>query len=131
MDKVNQIRGSIERELPSRAVRASMELHNAAIETFQGGGRSGRTYRKPSGGTYVASAPGEVPAWRTGTLATHWEPKQSGPGGINPTIETSVPYAWLDEGSPGGMIAPRPYVQKIVETAMPQIEAIYAEPYHI
>lgn len=127
--KVGQFKAEIERELPSRAERAANELRNAVIDVFRGS-RGGRTYRTPRGGTYTASSPGEPPAWRTGTLATHWEPKRYGPNGINPAIETSVSYAWLDEGSPGGMIKPRPYVKKTVEKALPAIEAIYSEPYH-
>ena len=118
---------AVERELPSRAFRASNELRNAALEVL-GGGRSGRTYRKPGGGTYQASAPGEPPAARTGTLRNSWRPTDSG-NGISPCIESSVPYTWLDTGK--GRIAARPYVEPIKELALPLIEAIYKEPYNI
>jgi hypothetical protein len=117
-------------ELPARAFRASIELRNALQEVMSGN-RSGRIYRTPSGGRYTASAPGEPPAVRTGILRGSWRPVQHGPGGINPTIESNTPYAWLDVGSPHGMIAPRPYSKKTIEMAWPQVEAIYAEPFHI
>lgn len=126
--RVKEIEANVRSQLPSRAFRAANELRNASLEVL-GGSRSGRTYRTPLGGTYTASAPGEPPAVRTGALRRLWKPLATGAGGINPAIETEVPYAWLDEGSPGGMIKPRPYVKKIVETAMPAIEAIYSEPY--
>ncbi|MBR1566700.1 MAG: hypothetical protein IJ649_08050, partial [Oscillospiraceae bacterium] len=125
MGKVAQMQAKIKAELPSRAFRAANELRNASLEVLSGS-RSGRHYRG-----YTASAPGEPPAVRTGALRMSWKPITSGAGGVNPAIESGVPYAWLDEGSPGGMIAPRPYAKKIVETAMPAIEAIYAEPYHL
>lgn len=123
--KVAEIKAKIQSELPSRAFRASNELRNASLEVLSGA-RSGRNY-----GGHVASAPGEPPAVRTGALRNSWKPITSGNGGINPAVESNIPYAWLDEGSPGGKIAPRPYVKKIVETAMPSIEAIYSEPYNI
>lgn len=121
--QVERMKSQIKAELPARAFRASNELRNAAIEVL-GGSRSGRSY-----GGHTASAPGEPPAARSGALRMSWQPVSSGAGGENPAIESNIPYAWLDEGSPGGMIKPRPYVKKIVETAMPAIEAIYAEPY--
>lgn len=40
-------------------------------------------------------------------------------------------YAWLDKGSPGGMIKPRPYADKTIETAMPEVEKIYSEPFDL
>ncbi len=126
--RIKEIEANVRRQLPSRAFRAANELRNASLEVLAGS-RSGRTYRSPLGGSYTASAPGEPPAVRTGALRSLWRPTASGVGGINPAIETDVPYAWLDEGSPGGMIKPRPYVKKVVEMAMPEIDAIYSEPY--
>lgn len=117
-------------QLPGRASRASVKIRNAVLDVLDGD-RIGRTYKTPTGGRYTASAPGEPPAWRTGHLAGSWIPLQSGPGGYNPAIESNVEYAWLDQGSPGGMIAPRPYEQKTLEKAWPEVEAIYQEPFDI
>ncbi len=123
---VNQVNA----ELPARAAAASVKLKNASMEVLRGQ-RSGRVYKKPTGGHYTASAPGESPAVRTGTLKGSWREVQFGANHQNPAIETNVPYAWLDKGSPGGMIAPRPYAQKIIDLAQPDVEAIYAEPFDI
>ncbi len=123
-EKVERMKSQIRNELPARAARASIELRNASLEVLSGA-RSGRTY-----GGHTASAPGEPPAVRSGALRKSWKPVASGAGGVNPAIESNIPYAWLDGGSPGGKIKPRPYVKPIQEMAMPAIEAIYAEPYH-
>ncbi|MEF9973721.1 MAG: hypothetical protein RR893_07290 [Clostridia bacterium] len=152
---VNQVNA----ELPVRAAAASVKLKNASVEVLRGQ-RSGKVYKKPGtygkrmnkqtkelqyeynrhgiyysklrgGQLYRASAPGEPPASRTGTLKNSWRSIQSGPNRQYPAIETNVPYAWLDQGSPGGMIAPRPYEQKTLEKAWPEVEAIYAAPFNI
>ena len=110
---------------------ASHELRNASLEVLRGQ-RSGRVYRKPSGGTYRASAPGEPPALRTGTLRRSWRPLYIGDERQNPAIESSVPYAdYMEDGTPGGKIAPRPYEEKIKEKAMPKIREIYGEPFDL
>ena len=117
-ERVKKAISQVQSELPSRAFRASNALRNAELEVMRGQ-RGGRTYRKPSGGSYTASAPGEPPAWRTGTLARSWRPL---PNGNNPTMEN---------GTPGGMIAPRPFAQRTVDKAEPEIVEIYSEPYNI
>ena len=113
---VAQKKAEIMAELPGAAARASNELRNAALEVL-GGSRSGRN----SGG-HTASAPGEPPAARSGTLRDSWQPCDDG---MNPAIESFVPYTWLEYGSPGGMIKPRPYADKIKEMALPAIMQIY------
>lgn len=79
------------------------------IET---GTRSGRTY-KYKGVAYVASAPGEPPANRSGTLSGGFDYVS---GSVQLTVFSEVvsekgynyPLA-LEEGTPGGKIKPRPY----------------------
>lgn len=120
-----------QREIESRAFRASNALHNAALEVLRGQ-RSGRIYKTPQGSTYQASAPGEAPAARTGTLRREWRQIQHGPDYGGPAIESVVPYAsLLEEGTPGGMIQPRPFKQPILEKAWPEVETIYSEPYNL
>lgn len=119
----------IERELPTRASRASMILKNSSMEILghEGGGK---TYRKPAGGSYKASSPGSPPARRTGALQLSWRPIVY--GGRNPGLEGGTPYAgFMEYGTPGGMIAPRPYIDKIVELSEPEIVQIYEAPYSI
>ena len=113
----------------SCAVRASNELRNAALNVLRGQ-RSGRVYKKPhTKATYTASAPGEPPAVRTGMLRMSWGTKATGDGKGNYAagIYTDVPYAEkLDEGTPGGKIAPRPYKQRIIDAAKPRVIQIFS-----
>lgn len=126
---VSNVKSSVDSQLPSRAFRAANALRDASLIVLRGQ-RGGRSYRTPTGGRYTASAPGEPPAVRTGALRGQWRPLTTGAN--NPAIETNVPYAgYMENGTPGGMIAPRPFEQKIVDLAEPKITAIYQEPFNI
>lgn len=123
--------GQIETEIGSRAFRAANELKSAAEEVLRGQ-RTGKVYRKPTGGTYTASAPGEPPAVRTDQLRTKFRVVID--SSKNPAIENapaSKYAALLDEGTPGGRIQPRPFKDRIIEIADPKVKAIFDEPYHI
>lgn len=139
-ETVDRIKG----QMSSRSVRATNELMNAKNLTLRGK-RSGRRYRVPNTRRhYIASAPGEVPAVRTGQFRRQWTSKSFGVGGVSgdsfeahSQIESNVrtdggKYLLgeiLEEGSPGGKIAPRPYQDKIVEKAKPKVIRIYKENY--
>ncbi|MCL6597945.1 MAG: hypothetical protein K6T81_04325 [Alicyclobacillus macrosporangiidus] len=129
----------VTQEMLARAYPASNELRNAAMYVLRGQ-RSGRVYRVPgTKRTYTASAPGEPPAVRTGTLRASWQtwPKSERNGDatvIKPAIESVVPYnKYLDphfgDGREPTKILPRPYVDPIRERAMPKIARIYRRPY--
>ena len=116
----------VEQQLPQRALRASMVLKNSSIEVLRGL-RSGRLY-----GSHRASAPGEPPAVKSGTLRDSWRPVQYGARHASPAIETNVPYTgYMENGTPGGLIAPRPFADKIVQKSQGEVSAIYAEPFDI
>lgn len=126
---------SMNRQARSRARRAVNAMRNSALEILRGD-RHGRTYKLPNKkATYVASAPGEAPAVRTGVLRTHWRQLVLGRGkadGVEITarLKSDMPYSdLLDEGTPGGKIAPRPYKQKIIDDAKPKVIAIYGKHY--
>lgn len=131
---VQKIKNQVTTEAKSRGYRAANELRNAALNVLRGQ-RSGRVYRKPftKRATYTASAPGEPPAVRSGTLRRSWKPRaQSEKDGtdtiIRPAIWTDVQYApMLEDGAPN--MAPRPYVDAIVAQAEPKVKAIYSQPY--
>ncbi|MDO4280782.1 MAG: hypothetical protein Q4C56_04045 [Peptococcaceae bacterium] len=124
-------------ELPHRAFRVANELRNAEMDVLAKGGRGGRVYRIP--GTrkyYTASAPGEVPAVRTGVFRLSWRPKHFRIGDeYQSRIESSYNVggynlgALLENGSPRGQLAPRPHHEKILERAKPKALKIYREPY--
>ena len=118
----------VKAEIPSRSLQAAMVLRNAELEILSGQ-RSGRVYRTPTGSKYTASAPGEAPAVRTNTLRGQFRPATDG---LNPIIENApaAQYAeYLEEGT--DRMARRPYSERIIEKAMPQIKAIYTAPYNL
>ncbi|MEY8429313.1 HK97 gp10 family phage protein [Lachnospiraceae bacterium 48-42] len=146
------VRG-IRRQMKSRSYRAANELRKAALDVLEGQ-RSGRVYKKPGthgktpskatrklkkeyghklrgGQLYKASAPGEPPARRLGDLRKHWKQDAREEGGaFVAEIESTEKYAgYLEHGTPGGKIAPRPYADRIREKAAPAIQRIYKEPY--
>ncbi len=127
-----KVLSQVKKQLPARAKAASRVLKNAEIQVMRGS-RSGKLYHRTGfKRRYRASAPGEPPAVRSGDLRSSWKPIQYGAYGQNPAIETDVEYAgYMEKGTPGGMIAPRPYVQKTVDLARPEIDAIYKKPFSI
>lgn len=124
----------VNRQVVSRGVRAVNAIRNSELEVLKGQ-RGGRVYKKPhSRATYTASAPGEPPARRTGNLRMHWNGQvktgAASGGGVSiiAELESQEHYAgYLENGT--SKMAPRPFVDKIAEEAMPEIKAIYNEPY--
>jgi len=131
----------ISMEVMSRASRVSNELTNATAFVLRGS-RSGRKYLIP--GTrkhYMASAPGEPPAVRTGAYRASFKPKEEfeAQGGNDFTAHSRTDSDLmvgkynlgriLEEGAPRAHIAPRPHAQKIVDRAMPNVLMIYKKPY--
>lgn len=130
---VKKVTEDVCRQVVSRGTRAVNEIRNAELNVMKGS-RSGKVYRRPGGGTYRASAPGEPPAVRTGNLRLNWnghvEGGASGGTGvsISAILESGERYAgYLENGT--SKMAPRPYVDRIKEKALPKIVAVYNEPY--
>ena len=115
----------IREQLPSRAYRGANELRNSALTVLSGSG-SGRKY-----GKHRASAPGEPPAVRSGAFRLSWKPRTYAFGtSYFSIIDSYVWYAyWLENGTPGGQMAPRPHHERIQMDALPRIIAIYDAPY--
>lgn len=129
--KVSEMKANVNRQVLSRGTRAVNQLRNAELEVLSGQ-RGGRVYRKPhtKSATYTASAPGEPPARRTGNLRLHWngEVRGGGEGNLTIRLESAEHYAgYLENGT--SKMAPRPFKDKITEKALPQIKAIFNEPY--
>lgn len=125
---VDAIVKKVDKQILSRGFRAANALRNAELEVLRGQ-RSGRLYKKPGGGTYLASAPGEAPARRSGQLRQAWSMNVSGgPGVCNVELISNTHYAKYLENGTKKMVR-RPFVQKIAEKATPEILKIYNEPY--
>ena len=138
--KVSEMTKDINRQVASRATRAVNELRNAELDVLKGQ-RSGRVYRRyPFKTKYTASAPGEPPARRTGSLRLHWtgtvetRPKGSGME-VTAVLERGEKYAApLEYGATYSKrahytMAPRPFHDRIVERAKPKILQIYEASY--
>ena len=138
--KMSEMTAKVNRQVVSRATRALNALRSAQLDVLRGQ-RSGRVYRKyPQKSKYTASAPGEAPARRTGALRLHWNgnvetrPKNGGME-VTAVFESGEVYAKaLEEGSTHTkrghyVVAPRPFVDRIIERAKPGILKIYGEPY--
>ena len=145
--KVSEMTADINHQARSRGTKAVNALRNAEFEVLMGQ-RSGRKYRKPYTGRktrkerkksgykppeYTASAPGEAPARRSGSLRLHWngdvKSRNKPDGGVEVVaeLESGEKYAYyLEEGK--GMEA-RPFVEKIKKKALPEIEKIYSRPF--
>ena len=128
--KIKDIVLEINRKVIKRGVRCTNALRNAELEIL-----NGKKYRKPytKKATYCASAPGEVPARRTGALRLQWiggVEESATPKGVVAVsyLESNVPYAsYLEEGT--GKMAARPFADKIKKQAEPEIQKIMSESY--
>ncbi len=133
--QADDIKKEISSQMLSRGVRAVNCIRNAELNVLKGQ-RTGRKYRKPytKKSTYVASAPGEAPARRTGNLRLHWSGEVDSKTNVNGTVHMTAQLkseerysSFLENGTP--KMAPRPFVDQIVEKAVPEIEKIFGEPY--
>lgn len=123
----------INKKVVSRGVRSVNAIRNAELEVLKGQ-RSGRKYRKyPYKSTYTASAPGEPPARRTGNLRMHWngqvKTNNSSKGSVTVIAELESQEEYADYLENGKGMAPRPFVERIKEKAVPEIKRILNEPY--
>lgn len=132
---VQEIAEEIKHQMERRAYLGANELRNAELQVMRGQG-GGRRYRVP--GTkkyYQASAPGQPPAVRTGAFRNSWQPTAYiGFGSYISRIESSLMVSGkynlgqLLEGGTSKM-APRPYQDRILTKAEPNIVRIYSQPY--
>lgn len=141
----------IRKQVEARSYQAANELRNSALIILRGQ-RHGRRYKVPgtyrrqrdktdgkmkNGRYYTASAPGEPPAVRTGTFRNSWQSTAL------KSDDTYISRIESDARTDGGQhilgeileegtsrMAPRPYVDKTLERAEPEILRIYSQPYN-
>lgn len=110
-----EVKSRVERtkqQVDSKMLQGANELRNAALTVLA----------NPS-----PSAPGSPPGVRSGNLRTKWHVLPSGGGGHGTmAIQSGMHYAgYLEHGT--SKMAARPYVEKVKETAMPEILALFSE----
>ena len=127
---------SVQDQAKSRTIRAANAIKKASNKVLSNaGGRSGRSYRKPSTSKakYTASAPGQPPALRSGNLRGSWktlpEGEMIGSGMVfTPGIHSDVIYApFLEYGT--SKMAARPFETRIKQESWPEVKQIYGQPY--
>ena len=122
---------TIKSQLGGRSYRVANELRNSA-QIVLTGSRGGRQY-----GSHIASAPGEPPATDTGTFKGAWTPGTEARGDLYVAkIENGTTVAnghmlgdYLENGTPGGKMAPRPHHDRILDKTKDKAQRIYGEPY--
>lgn len=132
--KTTEMTQQVDRQVVSRGTRAVNELRNAELEVLSGQ-RSGKVYRKyPYKSKYTASAPGEPPARRSGALRLHWNGhietsrESNGRTVVKAVLESQEPYSEpLETGTK--RMAARPYRQRILDKAEPNVRKIYEQSY--
>ena len=142
---VNKTVEEIEQKAKQRGVQAANVLTNE-VKKVLSGQRSGRNYKvKGTGGKskgdgvyYTASAPGEPPALRFGTLQKSFKRRtyaeRNGSGlTVHAVTESNLQVngyllgELLENGTK--RIAPRPFKQKTIDAALPKITQIFARNY--
>lgn len=134
---LSQLSG-LEKQLVARGYTASHYLRTSSLKVLSGT-RSGKVYKKPNTqATYIASAPGEAPASRTGAFRLSWD--------THCTLERTGKNYHVTAGVHSGMMAgghllgdllengtskmaPRPYKEAVIKGAESQIKALYSKPY--
>lgn len=116
-------------ELYRRGVQITQVLRKTELEILAGP-RNGVKYKSLPN---RSSAPGEAPAAQSGKLRQEWDDITERQGNGHTSIVTSritstTPYAgYLEEGTE--RMAARPFVDKILEKAEPEILEIARAPY--
>lgn len=110
--EVRETRERAQEQMNSRLPRAANALRNAALEVLSG---------NPS-----PSPPGTPPGRRSGHLRTSWTTYHSGGAAGIFGIKSGAHYAgYLQDGT--SKMEARPFVEKIKETALPEIIAIFSD----
>lgn len=141
---------NVRQQVEARSYTAANTLRNSSLEILRGA-RGGRRYKVPgtyrrqrdkvsgkmkNGRYYTASAPGEPPAARTHGFRRSWHPTALKEGNtyisrVESDLRIKIGFLGqvLEEGTPGGQMAPRPYQDKVLKHAEPKVVRIYSAPY--
>lgn len=115
----------IVQQIQSRGVRAANAIRNHVYPVMRASG-GGRVY-----GGHTASLPGQPPAIRSGHYAGSFRPNvENTSDGVIAKSESDCFYGGFLEGGTSKMAA-RPHVDRIRDDALPEVEAIFAEPYNV
>lgn len=136
--KLEHVISHIRNQIGIRSVKASNELKNS-VRFILYGRRHGRRYKNPSTGKmYTASAPGEAPANRTGTLRLSYHSKTYAQrngnnyefhavADSNYRVRDRLLGQMLEQGT--AKIRPRPFREAAIRRALPKVIEIYNRDY--
>lgn len=110
---VKQEKRNIINRANARLPRAANALMNAERDVLSG--------------NPTPSSPGDPPGSRTGNLARNWTSYcKGGSSSMQVSITSGMFYAGYLEGGTKKM-APRPFVKKIQDAALPEVRSIFSE----
>lgn len=133
----NELQNSLNMVLRGQRSGRRYNIPGSARMTYKKGNAKGKIVRKQ----YTASAPGEPPAVRTGAFRGSWRRKTYVQNGPNYGFEVrGVTESALRVGKKGYLLgdlleggasrmAPRPYKQRTIDRAMPNVMRILRAPY--
>lgn len=122
----NELSGSAGERRVMNAIRAGAFLvQSTAQQKILRGPKSGRTYKQGKKGTHRASAAGEAPANRTGTLVRGIN-IQPGDEPLSYDVNSLADYAgYLENGT--SKMAPRPYLMPSARECADKIAELIAD----
>jgi hypothetical protein len=107
----------------SRFIRKGAHYVEGELKSSMAESKSGKTYKRGKDGTHVASAPGESPAVDSSNYINDLKPVFE--NSLEARIGTVLDYpVLLEEGTPGGKIAPRPLWNKTLTEVLPTLETL-------
>jgi len=128
-NKFPEIAAAMQRETAKIVETSARRISAVVVARIMEGGKTGRIYPRPGGGTHQASAPGEYPATDYGALANSYA------SGVEPLnsqktkwlVYTDKDYAApLEYGHPtksGSFVAARPHLTPVAEEERPRFVA--------
>ena len=117
--------GPAQRRVESALRAGAFVVQSTAQRKILSGTKSGRTYKQGKKGTHRASAPGESPANRTGTLVRGIV-IQPGDEPLSYDVHSLADYAgFLEYGT--SRMAPRPYLEPSAREAADKIAELIAD----
>jgi len=119
-ERLQRINLASRKYLSKELTRWAIKAHKSAVDSIQGGTKTGHEYRKGKGGkiAHRASAPGEAPATDTGELVRGLRVMPSNEHTLSAFVASTAPYSWWLEFGTSQMAA-RPFMHPAFKATAP------------